>query len=445
MRLEASFAVTAAAADIVEFQRLTDHLDAEWIVQALEATGTATVRHRRLPAEQVIWLVLGMALMRDEPIVEVAKRLDLALPSKRSRTVAPSAIPAARRRLGPEPIEWLFARSAAEWAQASAAARPWRGLALYGVDGTTLRVPDSATNRAAFGGQSAGAAGRGDSGYPMVRLTALMALRSHLLAGASFGPYAVDEREYAADLWALIPDHSLTLFDRGFLQANVLVPLRSTGVERHWLTRAKSTSKWAVIETLAKGDVLVEMTVSSEARKKDPSLPQRFRCRVIEYRRAGHEPQRLITSLLDPVAYPAKELVALYHERWEMELAYDEIKTTVLQRQECIRSQSPDGVRQEIWGILLTYNLVRLEMERVADSIGIEPRQISFIASLRALRYHWVMTAGISPGNLPRYLGEVREELSGFLLPPRRDRTYPRAVKIKMSNYPRNRRGGRLK
>ena len=441
MRLEASFAAVAATADIVEFQQLTDHLDAEWILQALEATGTATVRHRRLPAEQVIWLVLGMALMRDEPIVDVAKRLNLALPSKGSRNVAPSAIPAARRRLGSEPLEWLFARSAAEWAHSSAADRRWRGLALYGVDGTTLRVPDSAANRATFGGAS----GRGDSGYPMVRLTALMALRSHLLAGASFGPYDVNEREYAADLWALIPDYSLTLFDRGFLQANVLVPLRSTGVERHWLTRAKSTSKWTVIESIAKGDLLVEMTVSKEARKKDPSLPKTFRCRVIEYKRAGHKSQRLITSLLDPVAYPAKELIELYHERWELELAYDEIKTTVLQRQECIRSQSPEGVRQEIWGILLTYNLIRLEMERAAQSVGVEPTRISFVASLRALRYHWVMMAGISPGNLPRYIADVREEISELILPPRRARTYPRAVKLKMSSYPRNRRGGRLK
>src|SRR5262249_55701172 len=137
-----------------------------------------------------------------------------------------------------------------------------------------------------------------------------------------------------------------------------------------------------------KNDLLVEMAVSSEARKKDPSLPKTFRCRVIEYKRSGHEPQRLLTSLLDSVAYPLKELVVLYHERWELELAYDEIKTTVLQRQECIRSQSPDGVRQEIWGILLTYNLVRLEMERVADSAGVEPLRLSFVASLRALRYH---------------------------------------------------------
>jgi len=379
--------------------------------------------------------------MRDEPIVDVVKRLRLALPSKGSRTVAPSAIPAARRRLGAEPLEWLFARAAAEWAHSSAADHRWRGLALYGVDGTTLRVPDSVANRNTFGGAS----GRGDSGYPMVRLSAVMALRSHLLAGASFGPYGIDEREYAADLWTLIPDYSLTLFDRGFLQANVLVPLRSTGVERHWLTRAKSTSKWTVIESLAKGDLLVEMTVSDAARKKDPSLPKTFQCRVIEYKRVGHDTQRLVTSLLDPVAHPAKELIELYHERWELELAYDEIKTTVLQRQECIRSQSPEGVRQEIWGILLAYNLVRLEMARAAERVGVEPVRISFVASLRALRYHWVMMAGISPGNLPRYLADVREEISEFLLPPRRARTYPRAVKLKMSSYPRNRRSGRLK
>jgi hypothetical protein len=102
-------------------------------------------------------------------------------------------------------------------------------------------------------------------------------------------------------------------------------------------------------------------------------------------------------------------------------------------------------VRQEIWGILLTYNLVRLEMQRVADHIGVEPTRISFVASLRALRYHWVMAAGISPGTVPRYLADVRDEIRTFLLPPRRDRVFPRHVKIKMSNYPRNRRGGRLK
>jgi Insertion element 4 transposase N-terminal/Transposase DDE domain len=445
MRLEASFALTAASADIVEFKRLADHLDEEWIVQALEATGTATIRRRRLPAEQVIWVVIGMAMMRDLPITEVVRQLDLALPAAKSGSVAPSAIPSARRRVGSEPVEWIFGRTGAEWAHDSAAAHRWRGLSLYGVDGTTLRVPDSTSNRKTFGGQSAGSKGRGDSGYPIVRLTALMALRSHLLAGASFGPYEVDERVYALDLWPLIPDHSLTLFDRAYLQANVLVPLQSTGKERHWLTRAKSTTAWTVLDKLGKGDLLVEMKVSSEAKRKDPSLPATYRCRCIEYKRPGHPAQRLMTSLIDSVAYPAAELIALYHERWEIELAYDEIKTTVLQRQECIRSQTPDGVRQEIWGILLAYNLVRLEMLRVADRIAVEPTRLSFVASLRALRYHWTMAASLSAGKLPGYLSDVRDEIRTFLLPPRRDRTFPRHVKIKMSNYPRNRRGGRLK
>jgi hypothetical protein len=279
-----------------------------------------------------------------------------------------------------------------------------------------------------------------------VRLTALIALRSHLLAGASFGPYAVDERVYAADLWDAIPDHSLTLLDRNYLQANVLVPLSTKGTDRHWMTRAKSTSAWTVLEKLGKGDFLVEMEVSSAARQKDPSLPASFRCRVIEYKRPGHAAQKLITSLVDAKRFPRGELVELYHERWEIELAYDEIKTDVLHRQECIRSQSPDGVRQEIWGILLAYNLVRVEMERVADEIGVPPLRISFIASLRAIRDRWLLAATTdSLGNVPRFLRDLREEIATFLLPPRRSRTFPRHVKLKMSNYPRNRRRGGLK
>lgn len=440
MRLSTAFACTAATADSFEFKQLGESLNEEWITQALEATGTASIRRRRLPAEQVVWIVIGMALMRDLPITKVVAQLDLALPGARTRRVAASAIPSARRRLGAEAVEWLFVRSADQWAHESAAKSRWRKLALYGIDGTTLRVPDSGANRSTFGGQSAGGNGRGESGYPMVRMAALMAVRSHLLAGACFGPYAVDERRYAEELWAMIPDHSLTLLDRNFLQANVLLSLSTTGTERHWLTRAKSNSAWTVIEKLGKGDFLVEVKVTAAARKQNAALPKSFRCRVVEYQHRGHPAQRLVTSLVDAKKYPSNELIALYHERWEIELGYDEIKTKVLQRQECIRSQSPAGVRQEIWGILLAYNLVRLEMERVAETLKISPLRISFITSLRTIRDLWSLAAMVaSTGNIARILLDFRIEARSFVLPPRRRRRFPRHVKIKMSSYPRNR------
>jgi hypothetical protein len=180
-------------------------------------------------------------------------------------------------------MEWLFLRTAEEWAHRSADVDRWRGLALYGVDGTTLRVADSTENRDHFGGQDSGRhdGGRDErqSGYPLLRLVVAMALRSHILAAAVFGPYATDERTYAVSLWDSIPDRALVLVDRAYLQANVLVPLTTKGVQRHWMTRAKTNSKFRSIRRLGKGDELVEFEVSSEARKKNPSLPTHFDAR----------------------------------------------------------------------------------------------------------------------------------------------------------------------
>jgi Insertion element 4 transposase N-terminal/Transposase DDE domain len=435
MALTASLAATAAVPRPEKFGSFAQHLPREWIEQALQATGTATVRKRRLPAEQVVWLVLGMALFRDRSIVEIVDKLDLALPDVGETPVAPSAVPQARARLGEEPMAWLFAHAAKHWAHTSADRHPWRGLGLYAVDGTALRVPDSVENRAHFGS----AKGRTQSGYPMTRAVALMAVRSHLLAAARFGPYTRGEHSYANDLWSEVPDHSLTIVDRGFLVAGVLIPLSRAGQERHWLTRAKKNTSWRVVKRLGPMDRLVEMEVSHQARKKDPTLPKVFLARAVRYQRKGFPPQTLLTSLLDADRYPAAELAGLYHERWEIELGYDEIKTEVLEREESIRSKSPTAVAQEIWGILLAYNLVRLEMERVADEAGIEPTRISFITALHLVCDEWLWCAVASPGAIPKHLRNLRAKLARLVLPPRRARLYPRAVKVKMSSYPRKR------
>jgi len=419
------------------------HFDPVLIEEALAATGTATIRKRRLPAERTVWLMLGMSVMRDLPISAVARQLDIALPaSDGSRTVASSALSQARARLGPEPMEWLYLRTAEEWAHRSAGADRWHGLGLYGVDGTTLRVADSVENRDHFGGHNSGRheGGREErqSGYPLMRLVVVMALRSHLLAAAAFGPYAVDERSYAASLWDTVPDHSLVLVDRNFLQAGVLVPLTSKRTERHWITRAKSNTKFRSIRSLGKGDELVEFEVRDEARRKDPSLPTHFDARAIRYQRKGYPPQLLLTSLVDEKRYPADEIRALYHERWEIELGFGELKTDMLERLETIRSKSPSSVAQEMWGLLLAYNLVRLEIERVAAELDVPPIRISFLAALREVVEQWHFATIVSPGTVPARLSTTTDRLRQFLLPPRRPgRVFPRAVKIKMSNYAR--------
>lgn len=441
MRLSNSLDCLAAFPEPKDLSQIQKDIDPEWIEAALGATGTATIRKRRLPAEQVIWLVIGMALFRNKAITEVANSLDLALPTATGEpTAARSAVSQARGRLGEKPLAWLFTRCAEQWAHGSADRDRWRGLALYGVDGTTLRVPDSAENREHFGLASAGH--RGDSGYPLVRLAALMALRSHLIADAAFGPYSKGEHTYALELWKAVPDNSLTINDKGFLAAAILIALQGSGKNKHWLVPAKNNTKWRRLKRFSKNDQLVEMNVSSAARRKDPQLPKTWTARAVRYQRKGFRPRTLLTSLIDPEMYPAAEIVELYHERWELELGYDEIKTEMLDAtKQPLRSQSPTRVRQEIWGILMAYNLVRLEMERIADEADVKPTRISFVACFSIICNEFLWCSIASPGAIPLHLRNLRAQVKLFILPERRsERAYPRAVKIKMSNYAKKRR-----
>lgn len=436
MHLENALNAVSTFTSPEQFADVRKHIDPEWVSAALEATGTATVRRRRLPAEQVVWLVIGMALFRKFPIHDLVGKLDLVLPGPKA-TVAPSSVVEARQGLGSAPLERIFTTSAQKWAHASARESAWRGLAVYGVDGSTLRVADSPANRAHFGGTTGD---RGESGYPLLRVAALMALRSHILAAAEFGPYSNSEVALSAQLWPAVPNDSLVIVDRGFLAAGILIPLMRDGENRHWMTRAKSTTKWKVIRSLSKNDDLVELSVSPQAKGYDPSLPKTYLARAIRYQVKGFQPQTLLTSMVDPEKYPAQDLAGLYHERWELELGFDEIKTEMLDRMESIRSRTVAGVEQEAWGILLAYNLVRLEMARTAAELGVAPTRISFVTALRIICDTWAWCAVASPGALPTRLKNMRDIFTRLVLPERRrSRRYPRAVKIKMSKFPRKR------
>lgn len=429
----------AAALDLLStyddrLDELKKHIDPAWIEEALAFADVATLRRRRLPGEQVLWLVIGMALMRRVPIERVVDQLEIALPDRRRSLVAKSAISKARTKLGEDPLAYLFTVTAAEWSARSAAANRWRGFSLYGLDGTTLRVADTPQNRTAFGGQKAGS-GRGESGYPQVRVVAAMALRSHILSVFRFADYHTGEVTLARDAWNELPEDSLVIVDRNFLVKKDLIHLETSG-NRHWLSRTKSNTTWAVREKLGRDDYLVEWEVNG------PGLPSTWTMRAIHYKRKGHPRATLLTSLLDAELYPAKELVALYHERWELEIGFDEIKTHLLDRQEAIRSKTPSGVRQELWGIALAYNLVRLEIECAADEANVPPTRISFTTAVAYIRQALsdCVSPRMTPGAIPKRLWYLRDDLKRLILPPRRpERSYPRAVKVKMSNYPRKR------
>ena len=424
------------------FEQFAAALDPVWIQQALNTTGKATVRRRKLPAEQAIWLVIGMGLFRNRSIQDVARHLRLVLPGPMAKSPAgsltSSAVVQARQRLGCEPLAELFSRTAEHWAVSAADAQRWRGLAVYGVDGSTLRIADTPENESVFGRPGSS---RGDAAYPQLRLVTLMALRAHLLAGLALGPYTTGEVTLAETLWDRIPDDSLTILDRGFLSYGLFHRLQCHGSSQHWLIRAKNKSKWNVIRRLGANDHLVELSLPKSARRAHPELPETLQVRAVRYQRRGFRAQTLLTSLTDSEHYPASEIAALYHERWELELAFDELKTHTLEREETLRSRTPARVYQEVWGLAIGYNLVRLAMARAAQEAGLPPIRLSYRHALMLVREFWRLAAiTTGPGLLPRRIIELHHDLALLVLPPRRSRrSYPRAVKIKMSNYPRKR------
>ena len=424
-----------------EAKTFLDHLEEDWIRQAFEATGVATLRRRRLPAEQVVWLVLGMSLMRGRSITEVVDKLDLTLPDT-GNAIASSAISKARQRVGSRPIEWLFRHAANHWALPSADRQRWRGLRLLGVDGSKFFTPDTPSNNEAFA-KHPGA--HGASGYPLARMVAVMALRSHVLLDAELGSFADSELAIAAPLWQRLPEDSLTIVDRAYFNAPTLQPFSQLGGNRHWLTRARKNTKWTVKQELGEGDQLVEFKTAEATLKKHPELSPTWLARVVHWRDGKNgEPKYVVTSLLDHERYPAHEVRSLYVERWEHEGGYDELKTEQLDSYPVLRSQTADGIRQEIWAALLAYNLLRVEMEAIAVKARVSPLRVSFLQALRLIVDEWMWLAGTrSPGAIPKHLQKLRDNLSRLILPERRKRSYDRALKKTARRY-RSKTGGKL-
>jgi hypothetical protein len=263
---------------VADLSRLAEHLPYEWIEHAVRATGTASLRRRRLPSEQVVWLVIALAMHRHWSISEVLDGLDLALPSEDAPFVSKSAVTQARQRIGEAPLAWLFDRTARAWTRQDATHHAFKGLGLWAMDGTTLRTPDSPANWEHFGAQGC-ASGKVVS-YPQVRAVTLTAIPTHLVADINFGRYDTNEMVYAKRLLPQIPQDSLTVFDKGFLAAEIPCGLTMGGRNRHFLIPAKSNSCWEVNAGTA-DDATVRMRVWPQARKKCPALPEFWNARDI--------------------------------------------------------------------------------------------------------------------------------------------------------------------
>ncbi len=420
-----------------DWRRLGEHLPYEWIADALTYTGNASIRRRRLPAQQVVWLVIAMALYRHRSIRQVVAELDLALPDLADRCVTDSAVTQARQRLGVEPLAWLFEASARAWRAQDAQRYQFQGLHLLAMDGTTLKLADSVENRAHFG--SPAFANESVASYPHARMVTLSALCTQQVLAASFGPYTNNEMIYAKQLLKDIPDHSLTVLDRGFLAAELLHQLSHGGQHRHFLVPAKHNTSWDIVEG-DEDDALVEMTVSANARKNDPTLPRKWQARAVRSMNQDGKSIYLLTSLVDRRLYKAKAVCDCYQQRWHIETSYRELKQSMMGMALSLRSHSVAGTCQEIWGILIAYNLVRLEMARAAEEAKCEPTEISFILALHAIQFEMMHASALqAQGNLPGVLKRMRERILVELNVYRPGRKFSRVMKARPQRYPERR------
>ncbi len=413
-----------------QFTNLSEVLSPELIAQCLEQSGTVTLRKRRLPMEMMLWSVVGMALFRHQPMSHLVQQLDILLPGDKP-FVAPSAVVQARQRLGEDAVKAVFEQTQRLWHQHTPHPH-WCGLTLLGVDGVVWRTPDTPENGAAFARTRNATS---ESEYPQVQMVCQMELTSHLLTAAAFASVESGEITLASQLIAQTPDHSLTLFDRGYYALGLLHAWQSAGVERHWMVPLRKGAQYRVIRRLAAGHELVELTTSPQARAKWEGLPETLQARLLTKSVRGKTVQ-LLTSMVDNKRYPAADIVDLYGHRWEIELGYREMKQYLLQNRLTLRSKRPDMVRQELWGVLLAYNLLRFQMAQMAYSLeGVEPNELSFSQSMAFLIKELMLMPLVSPGKLPSVVKGLSLMAEAFVLPPRRERHYPRAVKKRPQRY----------
>jgi hypothetical protein len=422
----------AEAQESPNWERLGRHLPFEWIEHAIHCAGKASIRQRRLPAAQVVWLVVALAIYRHQSICEVIDELDLALPDAQAPFVSKSAVAQARQRLGAAPLQALFELSASAWCDQDSKHYQFKGLRLFAMDGTTLKTVDTPEHRQHFGAQVYASA---VSSYPQVRCVTLTDMPTHLIRSAVFGSYATNEMQYAKELICAIPDDSLTAFDKGFMSAEILCGLTNHGKNRHFIIPAKANTKWEVLEDVG-GDVLIRLQISAQARKKCPDLPEFWHARAVTVVDSYARQQILLTSLMDRKRYKAADIAACYARRWQIETSYRELKQTMLGKALTLRSKTIEGVYQEIWGTLTAYNLVRLEMAKAALTVKCDPAEVSFVRSFHIIQYelHWAAVTR-SYGKLPALLQRLRWRLVQLLNEERPGRHYDRAVKALPQRY----------
>ena len=365
---------------------------------ALEATNRASIRQRDLPAHVVIYYVIALCLYMHSSYREVLRCLLegvqwLLDPSKPLKVTGKSGISQARSRLGWEPMRHLHDEIVGPIAVATTRGAWFGRWRLVSLDGSTLDIADETANAAAFGRPGAS---RGSSAYPQIRFVALVENGTHVLFASQMADYATGEITLAKAVLPRLEPGMLCLADRQFFGFELWNLARNTGADLVW--RIKKNMRLAKERSLPDGSYLSRIYPSErDWRHKTNGVT----VRVIDYQLEGvadAEPiYRLVTTILEPDKAGAAELAALYHERWEIETALDELKTHLRGARIVLRSRTPDLVRQEFYGLMMAHFAIRNLMHDAALKADEDPDRLSFLHAVRVIRRRLPAAVAISP------------------------------------------------
>jgi len=384
--------------DYISLGVITNSFPVDVIGAALKSTDRSSVRQRDLPAHVVVYYVIALALYMQSSYREVLRCLLEGIewllgPGSTVKAAGKSGISQARTRLGWEPLQVIHDEVVKPIAIKSTKGAWYRGWHLVSLDGSTLDVADQKENETVFGRP---AASRGKSAFPQLRFVSLVENGTHVLFGTRMAGENTGEITLAKEVLGSLRNGMLCLADRNFFGFELWNQARSTGADLLW--RIKKNLRLPCEKRLPDGSYLSRVYASPKDQRhgRDGVV-----VRVIEYRLEGiprAEPiYRLVTTILDHEAAPATELAALYHERWEIETALDELKTHLRGSRIVLRSKTPDLVRQEFYGLMMAHFAVRGLMHEAALKANEDPDKLSFLHAVRVVRRKIARFASIPP------------------------------------------------
>ena len=397
-RTIASLPAGSRITDYISLGVVTKFFPVGKVHEILNETNRASIRERDLPAHVVVYYVIALALYMRSSYREVLRCLLegvqwLLDPSVNVKVAGKSGISQARSRLGVEPLKKLYEAVVVPIAKRETKGAWYRQWRIVSLDGSTLDAADTAENEEAFGRPGAS---RGSSAFPKIRFVALLENGTHVLWAARVDRYSVDELTLAEDVVPALRKDMLCLADRFFPSYKLWQAAAKTGAELVWRTRRNSILK--PDRPLPDGSYLSRIYSSTSDRRRDRNA---IVVRVIDYHLdhvADADPiYRLITTILDQTHAPAEELAALYHQRWEIETALDELKTHLRGAQIVLRSKTPELVKQEFYGLLMAHFAVRSLMHEAALQAEEDPDRLSFLHSVRVVQRRMARFGAIPP------------------------------------------------